>query len=77
MIGSVLKLAVLLVPLLLEYLLPKEDENTYETKIKNFDAALAARDVDALTIAFNRMRVPQKPAGNGGDPFGPAGGGAG
>ncbi|MHB1059804.1 MAG: hypothetical protein ACYC0F_18165 [Rhodanobacter sp.] len=45
----------------------KKESGTYENDTANFDQALAGRDADALSAAFEQLRPP---AGDG-DPGGP------
>lgn len=74
MITSIIKLAVILVPLLLEWLLNRNthEPDTYQTKIKHFNAVLADRNAAGLSIAFDRMRIPTGgKTGAGSDHLGP------
>lgn len=75
-IAALLKLAVILVPVILERIAAaKTPGEIYETRLHTFNHALAHGDADHITIAFARMRVPKiRSAGSGGDPGGPSGG---
>lgn len=59
--------------MLLKHWLAAQEEKrnpTYEKDAAKFDLALAGRDADALSAAFDELRVPAAAAGDG-DPGGP------
>lgn len=47
----------------------EERKHTYENDAAQFDQALAGRDADSLSAAFEQLRVPDAAAGDG-DPGG-------
>jgi hypothetical protein len=63
-----LKLAVIVIPVLLERLLAREPkENAYEKNMRAFDAALAGRDGAAMGVLFSVLRIPERPPDPAGD----------
>ena len=73
MITALINVLVALIPLIVAKLLEKDDHETrYPKDLTRFDAALAGRDADALTLMFDRLRIPASPGGDLGGPGYPA-----
>lgn len=65
--AALAKLAAALIPILLAWWAERVNHD-YSHQIEAFDRALAAHDADALSAAFERMRIPSVPD----KPYGPA-----